>query len=118
MQNAAGDGVSAPSDGTNDSYHAVVSDLRSLIAHVQSSIHLMESAMVSEPSLGNQEAATNIVVLDDVTPRYAKANAALNAASAGLRVALHFLQDARPLKYETGESAVRDLKSVRSIRRG
>jgi|SRR5664279_4802587 hypothetical protein len=115
MQNAAGDGVSAPSDGTNDSYHAVVSDLLSLIAHVQSSINLMESAMVSEPSRDNQE--TNIVVLDDVTPRYAKANAALNAASAGLRVALHFLQDARPSKHETGESGERDLRSVRSIRR-
>jgi hypothetical protein len=114
MQNAAGDGVSAPSDGSNDSYHAVVSDLLALIAHVQSSIHLMESVMASEPSLDNPK--TNIIVLDDVSPRYARANAALNAASAGLRVALHFLQDARPSKNKTDEPAERDLGSVRSIR--
>ncbi len=117
MQNAAGDGASAPSDGPNDSYHAVVSDLVSLIARVQSSMSLIESAMVTETSPGNQEIATNVVVLDDVTPRYAKANAALNAASAGLRVALHFLQDARPSKYGTDDSAGRDLRSVRSIGR-
>jgi hypothetical protein len=117
MQNAAGDGASAPSEGPDGGYHAIVSDLVSLIAQVQSSISLIESAMVGEAPLGNQEVATNVVVLDDVTPRYAKANAALNAASAGLRVALHFLQDARPAKYPTGVSAGRNLRSVRSIGR-
>jgi hypothetical protein len=117
MQNAAGDDASAPSDGPNDSCLAIVSDLVSLIAHVQSSMNLIESAMVREAPTGNQEVATNVVVLDDVTPRYAKANAALNAASAGLRVALHFLLDARPSKYGTDDSAGRDLRSVRSIGR-
>jgi hypothetical protein len=117
MQNAAGGGASAPSDGPNDSHHAIVSDLASLIAHLQSSINLIESAMVREAPLGNQEFASNIVVLDDVTPGYAKANAALNAASAGLRVALHFLLDARPSKYPTNEQAGRDRRPVRSIGR-
>jgi hypothetical protein len=117
MQNAADVGASAPSDGLHDSYHAIVSDLVSLVAQLQSSIKLIESAMVREAPLGNQEFLRNIVVLDDVTPRYAKANAALNAASAGLRVALHFLVDARPSKYPTDEAAGRERRPVRSIGR-
>jgi hypothetical protein len=62
---------------------------------------LIESAITSEASLGNQEVAANIVVLDDVTPRYVRANAALNACNAGLGVALHLLQDIRSSKQET-----------------
>jgi hypothetical protein len=34
--------------------------------------------------------AANVVVLDDVTPRYLKAGEALKACDAGLGVALHF----------------------------
>jgi hypothetical protein len=117
MQNAADGGTSTASDGSNDRYHAVVSDLVSLVAQLQSSIHLIESAMVGDTPLGHQEFASNIVVLDDVTPRYARANTALNAASAGLRMALHFLRDARPSKYPTDQRAGPDRGSIRSIGR-
>jgi hypothetical protein len=115
MQNAADGGTSTTSDGPNDNYHAIVSDLVALVAQLQSSIHLIESAMVGDAPLGHQESASNIVVLDDITPRYARANAALNAASAGLRVALHFLRDARPSKYPTDQRAGPDRRSIRSI---
>jgi hypothetical protein len=115
MQNAAEGGASAASDGPNNSYHAIVSDLVSLVAQLQSSIRLIESAMVGEAPLGNQEFAANVVVLDDVTPRYARANAALNAANAGLCAALHFLQDTRPSKFSTEGAAGR--RPVRSIGR-
>jgi len=37
MRNAAGDSVEFGSDGHNDSYRSVVSDLVSLIEHVQAS---------------------------------------------------------------------------------
>ena len=50
---------------------------------------LLEAAIARESAPGNQEAAGNVFVLDDVTPRYVKANAALNACNAGLGVALH-----------------------------
>jgi hypothetical protein len=115
MQNAADGGASAASDGPNNGYHAIVSDLLSLVARLQSSIKLIESAMVREAPLGNEEFATNVVVLDDVTPRYARANAALNAANAGLCAALHFLQDTRPSKYPTEDAAGR--RPLRSIGR-
>ena len=108
MQNAAGSPASAQSDSRNDSYRAIVSDLVSLIEHIQASMKLIESAIATESPLGNQEVGANIVVLDDVTPRYVRANAALNACHAGLGAALHFLLDTRtsrrgaeaPAKYE------------------
>ena len=46
---------------------SIVSDLASLIEHVQASLRLIESAIDRESYLGDQEAA-DVVVLDDVTP--------------------------------------------------
>ena len=93
MQNAAGDGIEIQIDDQNRAYHSVVSDLVSLLAHVQASLKLIESAVAGEtlPDLGND--APNIVVLDDLTPCYAKASAALKACDASLGIALHFLLD-------------------------
>ncbi len=78
----------------NDSYHAIVSDLISLIEQVQNCTRLVESAIASEALPGDQEAAAKFVVLDDVTPRYATATTTLNTCNAGLNMALHFLRDA------------------------
>jgi hypothetical protein len=94
MQDAAG-GASAQSSSRNDDYRAIVSDLEALIQQVQASIKLIETAIVGESPLGNQEIAANVVVLDDVTPRYVRANAALNACNAALGGAMHFLLDNR-----------------------
>ena len=97
MANAAEDGTSAPSGGRNDSYDRVVSDLASLIDQVQASMMLIEAAIASAAPLDDQD-ADNVVVLDDVTPRYVKANAALTACKGVLGVTLHLLQDAMPLR--------------------
>jgi hypothetical protein len=88
MQNAAGTTQSADLDQT---YRSVVSDLMSLIEHVQMAIREVEQAMACEDSLGNSQAQDDVVVLDDVTPGYVKADAALNACSAKLDAALHLL---------------------------
>ena len=93
MRNAAGDGIALGRDGQSDSYRSVVSDLVGLIEHVQASLRLIEQTMVSETSSGGQESASDIVVLDDVSPRFARAAAALKACDANLGVALHFLLD-------------------------
>lgn len=105
MHNASGSGASIQSDSQNDGYRAIASDLVSLIEHVQTSIKLIESAIERELPLGNQEIGANVVILDDVTPRYVKASAALNACNAGLGVALHFLLDTRTSRSETEASA-------------
>jgi hypothetical protein len=67
-----------------------------LIEHVQASMKLLELAIASEAPLGNQEVSGNVVVLDNVTPRYLKANETLNACNARLDAALHFLRDIKP----------------------
>jgi hypothetical protein len=115
MQNAAGS--DARSDGRNDSYPSIVSDLASLMEHVQASIKLLDLAIARETSLGNQDVSANIVVLDDVTPRYAKANAALNACNAGLGIALHFLRDTKTPKPRADGFSVSDRRSAGLIGR-
>lgn len=92
MQNAAGDGIEVQPDDPNDAYRSVVSDLVSLLGHVQASLKRIESAVAGETSPGNHDAA-NIIELDDVTPRYAKASAALRACDASLGITLHLLLD-------------------------
>ena len=117
MQNAAADGALAPSESRNEAYRSIVSELVSLIAHVQASMKLLESAMARESAPGDQEIAANVVVLDDVTPRYAKASAALNSCNAGLGVALHVLQDTKSAKHAMDGSGKGDRQPVRLIAR-
>jgi hypothetical protein len=118
MLNAAGGGILMESDGRNDGRRAIVSDLVSLIEHVQASLKLIESAIVRETPLGNEELGGNVVVLDDVTPCYIRVNAALNACNAGLGVALHLMLDTRMPKHGTGEPAERARQAVRLTGRG
>ena len=95
MQNAAGGGTSAASENRIDLHHVIVSDLMSLIESVQAGMELIELAIAREAPLGDQEIAPNVVVLDDVTPGYAKVGAALNACNASLAAALQVLLDTR-----------------------
>jgi hypothetical protein len=116
MQNAASD-ASSRSGGRNGSHDTIVSDLVSLIAQVRASMQLIEAAIARETRLGNQETSANVVVLDDVTPRYVNANAALNTCNAGLGVALHFLMDDKTAKREANEFAECDCRPIRSTSR-
>jgi hypothetical protein len=90
----------------NDAYRAVVSDLVSLVEHVQYSLRLIEQTIAretlpetlqetsQETSPGSSpESSTNIIVLDDVSPRYMKAAAALQACDVNLGIALRSLRD-------------------------
>lgn len=104
MQAAADDGVPGPCGDRNDGHHSIVSELVSLIEHVQTGMKQLEAAIARECAPGNQDAAGNVFVLDDVTPRYVKANAALNACNASLGVALHHLLDARTPRHHAGGS--------------
>lgn len=77
MQNAAGDGVALAAYDQNATYRAVISDLVSLVDHVQKSLRLIEQTIARETSPemtpGSPESSTNIIVLDDISPRYIKA---------------------------------------------
>jgi hypothetical protein len=103
----------AQPDDRNDNYSSVVSNLVSLIEHMQASMKMLEAAIARELPLGGQEAADNVVVLDDITPCYVKANAALHACNAGLGIALHFLAGAEPSKSQRAESSESDRHRAR-----
>jgi len=95
MSNAVGDGAVPAPDHQTAAYRAVVSDLVSLVEHVQNSLRLIEQTIDGEAS---ESSTTNIVVLDDVSPRYMRAVAALQACDISLGSALRSLLD-------TGEDA-------------
>ncbi|MEH2524057.1 MULTISPECIES: hypothetical protein [unclassified Bradyrhizobium] len=70
MQNGAGDGVAQAPYDQNDGYRAVVSDLVSLVEHVQNSLRLIEQMIAKETSLetspetspGSSESSTNFSI--------------------------------------------------------
>jgi hypothetical protein len=97
MHDAAGDGVLQAPHDQNATYRAVVSDLVSLIEHVQKILRLIEQTIARETSLemtpGSRESSTDIIVLDDISPRYVKADAALQACDFNPGIALRSLLD-------------------------
>jgi hypothetical protein len=102
MQDTAGGGTLAPSEDRSDLHRAIVSDLVSLIKSVQANMELIESAVAGGAPLGYEEIGANVVVLDDVTPRYVRARAALNSCGTHLGAALGFLLDTRTPQPGTG----------------
>jgi len=83
-----------------DSRQLIAAELRSLIARIEISLRLIDAAVTSDGEPDDDSAilsadlgSTEIVVLDDVTPRYATASAALNACRAELGRALQQLSE-------------------------
>lgn len=80
-----------------DSRQLIAAELRSLIARIEISVRLIDAAMTSEDVDPENDSAIlgsiEIVVLDDVTPRYATATAALNTCRAELGRALQNLSE-------------------------
>lgn len=100
MHNVTGAGplVTTP-DG--DSRQLIAADLRSLIAQIEASMRLIEAAMTQEAA-ADQPGSADVIVLDDVTPRYVTASAALGACKAGLGLALKCLSESgKPLETVT-----------------
>jgi hypothetical protein len=94
MYNAADAAEIISSGERNDDFGAIASSLFSLVEHVQASISLIEAAIAREISTDEAETG-NVIVLDDVTPRYLETSDALNACSANLGTALHVPLDSR-----------------------
>ncbi|QAU44457.1 hypothetical protein [Bradyrhizobium guangzhouense] len=82
-----------------DSRQLIAAELRSLIARIEISMRLIDAAMTTkdmEPDDVTSSAdlgSSDIVVLDDVTPRFATASAALNTCRAELGHALEKLSE-------------------------
>jgi len=97
--------ILAHNDPWCESYRSIVSELMCLIAHVEASIELIESATAREPA--PVEVDAEFVVLDDVTPRYVKANAALESCRARLGVAVNVLRMTKLAECGTDKAADR-----------
>ncbi|KRQ11447.1 hypothetical protein [Bradyrhizobium manausense] len=80
-----------------DSRQLIAAEIRSLIARIEIGMRLIDAAMSSgdmEPEDDSADlGSSEIVVLDDVTPRFATASAALNACRAELGHALELLSE-------------------------
>ena len=100
MQNAA-DHASVQSGDPGDNTTAILSNLGSLVEQVGAMMKLIDKAIASEALTGLADVAADIVVLDDVTPRYVRANAALGTCNAGLGVALNLVHDIRNARQKT-----------------
>ena len=113
MRNPRGDlqgsVIAIEPEARNEAYRSVVSDVISLIEHVQASLRLIEQEIARETASDSEETSANVIVLDDVTPPYVRATAALNACDANLAIALHSLLDSktfsRTSEHGTGDYA-------------
>jgi hypothetical protein len=86
MQNIEGGGKPA-----RPAMYRVVAELASVIDHIRKSRELIESGVASDAT-GDDGAADNVIVLDDVTPGYERVDAALRECDDGLSAALRLLQ--------------------------
>ncbi|MGY4474923.1 hypothetical protein [Bradyrhizobium sp. USDA 3364] len=93
MENAAADGVAACLGEGTDPYSLIMTNLVALIGHIQASLRLIETAIAREALLAEQDAAANLFISDDVTPRCVVASTALNSRDAGLGMAFDRLRD-------------------------
>src|SRR5947209_20144368 len=86
--------VTTPEAGSRQ---LIAADLRCPLARIESSMRLVDAAMINagqeQDDNGDQPGSIDIFVLDDVAPRYAAARAALNVWQAGLGHALQYLSD-------------------------
>jgi hypothetical protein len=105
MQKPLGGGIAIERDERNDAYRSVVSDVISLIEHVQASLRLIEQEIARETASGSQETSSDVIELDDVTPPYVRATSALKACDANLAIALHSLLDSKIPEHGTSDYA-------------
>jgi hypothetical protein len=102
MQNATND--NPRSTIGNESCPSVVANLVTLIEHLDTSRKLLERAIIRENAHDGPDMHGEFVVLDDVTPCYLSADAALNACNAALATTLRALSGAYPTKVEVRSS--------------
>lgn len=101
MQTARDDVIPMMSTGRNDAGRAILSELVSAILQIRRSLEAIEAEIVraTEPE---DETADDIVVLDDVTPGYARSCALLRECDAGLSTAVHLLLETMAPGNRTG----------------
>lgn len=92
MQKTIGGGEKPGPADRGETHRTIISDLTLIVVQVRRSIALIESEIANEAVPG-EEFADDIVVLDDLTPGYARARAVLQQCDAGLCAALGVLEE-------------------------
>mgnify|MGYP000020472391 CR=1 FL=1 len=105
MQDTKGCGMPVQSGDRGEKYRAVVAELASVIEHVRKSVRLIESALASEAA-AEESAADDVIVLDDVTPGYARMNIALRECDARLSVVFCLVQGPDTAAKSAGEGGL------------
>jgi hypothetical protein len=101
MKKTAGGGISSECRKQQDTADSILSDLISLTERLHQRISFSESAMAMAAT-DEEAVADGFYILDDVTPRHAMANAALNACDAALGEALCHLLEAKMSEVSPG----------------
>ena len=90
MQQTASKRATTPQQAACDPGDPLVKELQSLFDRV----HAATCAIARESASSGVEAEADVVVLDDVTPRYLRASSALQACNVHLGGALQFPRNA------------------------
>jgi hypothetical protein len=94
MQQATSKRVIVPYEVARDGADGLVTELQSLFERVHAVSSAVNAAIARERASGGAETDADVIVLDDVTPRYLKAASALQACNVQLGGALQFLRNA------------------------
>ena len=94
MPQAASNRLVVPRDVPHDGGDGLVKELESLSERVRAVTRAINTAIALERISSSADAAADVVVLDDVTPRYLRAHSALQACNLHLDGALQFLRGA------------------------
>ena len=90
MHRTKGGGTPPHSDDRDEMHRVILAELASVLERVRMSLTRIEQAVACEAA-SEEPVADNVIVLDDVTPGYAQAEAVLRECDAGLRLALRLL---------------------------
>ena len=93
MHQAASNRLIVPRDAPHDGGDGLIKELQSLSERVRAVTRAINTAIALERVSSSADTAADIVVLDDVTPRYLRANSALQACNIHLEGALQFLRE-------------------------
>jgi hypothetical protein len=92
MHQAASNRLIVPREVAHDGGDSLIKELQSLSERVRAVTRAINTAIALERISSSTDTA-DVVVLDDVTPRYLRANSALQACNIHLDGALQFLRE-------------------------
>ncbi len=94
MHQAASNRVIVPRKVKRDAGDGLIEELQSLSERVHAMTRAINTAIALEQATGSADIAAGVIVLNDVMPRYLRANSALQACNVQLDGALRFLRSA------------------------